>query len=86
MNGVQTCALPNYDNLDIEGEFEKIEKQVGSDLKLDKTTCPSLLGLDKSKVILDDIALKAKMSLNIFEKSKVKLFYELIDYIVNREN
>ena len=72
--------------MDIEGEFEKIGKPVGSDLKLDKTTYPSLLGLDKSKVILDDIALKAKMSLNIFEKSKVKLFYELIDYIVNREN
>lgn len=74
------------DILDIEGEFEKIGKPVGSDLKLDKTTYPSLLGLDKSKVILDDIALKAKMSLNIFEKPKVKLFYELIDYIVNREN
>lgn len=85
-DGIGLAFQIKDDILDIEGEFEKIGKPVGSDLKLDKTTYPSLLGLDKSKVILDDIALKAKMSLNIFEKPKVKLFYELIDYIVNREN
>ncbi|MGL4946154.1 MAG: polyprenyl synthetase family protein [Cetobacterium sp.] len=74
------------DILDIEGDFEKIGKPVGSDLELEKTTYPSLFGLVKSKEILSEVIETAKKSLDIFEKEKVQIFIELADYIGNREN
>ncbi|MGL5354962.1 MAG: polyprenyl synthetase family protein [Cetobacterium sp.] len=74
------------DILDIEGDFEKIGKPVGSDLELEKTTYPSLFGLVKSKEILSEVIETAKKSLAIFEKEKVQIFIELADYIGNREN
>ncbi|MGL4868180.1 MAG: polyprenyl synthetase family protein, partial [Cetobacterium sp.] len=74
------------DLLDIEGDFEKIGKPVGSDLELEKTTYPSIFGLEKSKEILKTIIQEAKDSLNIFEKDKINNFILLADYIVNRDN
>ncbi|MGL5000386.1 MAG: polyprenyl synthetase family protein [Cetobacterium sp.] len=74
------------DILDIEGDFEKIGKPVGSDLELEKTTYPSLFGLAKSKEILGEVIETAKKSLDIFEKEKVQIFIQLADYIGNREN
>ncbi|MDX8336972.1 MULTISPECIES: polyprenyl synthetase family protein [Cetobacterium] len=74
------------DILDIEGEFEKIGKPVGSDLELEKTTYPSLFGLNKSKEILKEVLEEAKKSLEIFPKEKVEIFNELADYIGIREN
>ncbi|MGL4909707.1 MAG: polyprenyl synthetase family protein, partial [Cetobacterium sp.] len=74
------------DILDIEGDFEKIGKPVGSDLELEKTTYPSIFGLEKSKEILKIVIQEAKDSLKIFEKDKIKNFILLADYIANRDN
>ncbi|MGL4424812.1 MAG: polyprenyl synthetase family protein, partial [Cetobacterium sp.] len=74
------------DILDIEGDFEKIGKPVGSDLELEKTTYPSIFGLEKSKEILKTVIQEAKDSLKIFEKDKIKNFILLADYIANRDN
>jgi len=74
------------DILDIEGDFEKIGKPVGSDLELEKTTYPSIFGIEKSKQILKDVVEEAKNSLGVFQKERVRMFVELADYIAFREN
>lgn len=74
------------DILDIEGDFEKIGKPVGSDLELEKTTYPSIFGVVKSKEILKEVISDAKKSLNIFPDEKVQVFLELADYIGIRDN
>ncbi|MGL5644561.1 polyprenyl synthetase family protein, partial [Cetobacterium sp.] len=74
------------DILDIEGDFEKIGKPIGSDLELEKTTYPSIFGIEKSKEILKEVISDAKRSLNIFPDEKIKVFLELADYIGIREN
>lgn len=74
------------DILDIEGDFEKIGKPIGSDLELEKTTYPSIFGIEKSKEILKEVISEAKRSLNIFPDEKIKVFLELADYIGIREN
>lgn len=74
------------DILDIEGDFEKIGKPVGSDLELEKTTYPSIFGIEKSKDILNEVILNAKKSLSIFPEEKIKVFLELADYIGFRDN
>ena len=74
------------DILDIEGDFEKIGKPIGSDLELEKTTYPSIFGIEKSKEILKEVISDAKRSLNIFSDEKIKVFLELADYIGIREN
>lgn len=74
------------DILDIEGDFEKIGKPVGSDLELEKTTYPSIFGVAKSKEILKKVISDAKKSLNIFPDEKVQVFLELADYIGIRDN
>ncbi|MEG0069228.1 MAG: polyprenyl synthetase family protein [Cetobacterium sp.] len=74
------------DILDIEGDFEKIGKPVGSDLELQKTTYPSIFGIEKSKLILEETILEAKKSLEIFSTEKVEVFMKLAEYIGNRES
>lgn len=74
------------DILDIEGDFQKIGKPVGSDQELEKTTYPSLFGLEKSKKILAETIENAKKSLEIFSEEKIKMFIALADYIGYREN
>ncbi len=74
------------DILDIEGDFEKIGKPVGSDLELEKTTYPSLFGLEKSKEILNKTIDDAKESLKVFPKEKIEMFNLLAEYIGYIEN
>ncbi|MDO5088705.1 MAG: polyprenyl synthetase family protein [Leptotrichiaceae bacterium] len=71
------------DILDIEGTFEKIGKQP-SDEKLEKTTYPSLFGLEKSKEMLNEYILKAKKILEQDFESNT-LLMELTDYLGKRE-
>jgi len=74
------------DILDIEGDFEKIGKPVGSDTELEKSTYPSIFGMEKTKEMLAE---KIEASKNIirseFESDKGRLFIELADYIQERE-
>lgn len=74
------------DILDIEGDFLKVGKSIGSDLKLQKTTYPSIFGLEKSKELLKQTIEEAKNCLNIFPKERVLYFKELANYIGFRES
>ncbi|TDX48261.1 polyprenyl synthetase family protein [Orenia marismortui] len=72
------------DILDIEGDIEKIGKDVGSDLDRDKATFPAIYGLEESKKMASKTCKRAKEALNIFgEKAEVLL--KLADYIIERD-
>ena len=71
------------DILDIEGNFEQIGKK-SNDVQNEKTTYPSIFGLEKSKKLLQEYLEKAKKIIeDEFEGDQ--LFLELTDYFGNRK-
>ena len=71
------------DILDIEGNFEEIGKK-SNDVENEKTTYPSIFGLEKSKKLLKEYLEKAKKIIeDEFEGNQ--LFLELTDYFGNRK-
>ena len=71
------------DILDIEGNFEEIGKKT-NDVQNEKTTYPSIFGLEKSKKLLQEYLEKAKKIIeDEFEGNQ--LFLELTDYFGNRK-
>ena len=75
------------DILDIEGDFEKLGKPIGSDAEIEKATYPSMVGMEKSKELLNEITEKAKKIIaDNFPKERGILLIELADFIKNREN
>ena len=71
------------DILDIEGNFEEIGKK-SNDARNEKTTYPSIFGLEKSKKLLQEYLEKAKKIIeDEFENNQ--LFLELTDYFGNRK-
>lgn len=73
------------DILDIEGDFESLGKPIGSDTELDKSTYPSLIGLEESKKLLLEIIEKSKAKiLDNFDKKSGENLINLADYIANR--
>lgn len=71
------------DILDIEGNFEEIGKK-SNDIENDKTTYPSIFGLEESKRLLQEYLEKAKKIIeDEFENNQ--LFLELTDYFGNRK-
>lgn len=75
------------DILDIEGDFETLGKPIGSDAELNKSTYPSLIGLDESKKLLEEIVDEAKNIIKEnFSEEKGKMLIELTDYIAFRKN
>lgn len=72
------------DILDVEGDTAKLGKTVGSDLANDKSTYPSILGLDQAKAMLDE---QVKIALGIVDKfgEEGKVFAELALFVKNRE-
>ncbi len=72
------------DILDIEGNAEKLGKDIGSDLDRDKVTFPAIYGLDKSKEMAQRTCKKAKEALSIFGE-EAKALKDLADYIINRD-
>lgn len=75
------------DILDIEGDFETLGKTIGSDAELNKSTYPSLIGLDESKKLLQEIVDEAKNIIKEnFSEEKGKMLIELTDYIAFRKN
>ena len=75
------------DILDVEGEFEKLGKPVGSDAELEKSTYPSLIGMEESKKLLDETLEKAKKIIaDNFSEEKGKILIELADFIGKRDN
>lgn len=72
------------DILDIEGDQEKLGKDIGSDIENQKSTYPSILGLEESKKIAKRLIEEGKeaiKSLNV----KDEFLIELADYILNRD-
>lgn len=72
------------DILDIVGDEAKLGKNVGSDIENNKSTYPSLLGLEKSKEIANALIDEAKQ--NVIGLCGDTEFLEgLADYIISRE-
>ncbi len=75
------------DILDVEGEFEKLGKPVGSDEELQKSTYPQIFGMERAKEILDEKIERAKtVALEALGEERAEIFVELADYIGKRDN
>ncbi|OXX85023.1 farnesyl-diphosphate synthase [Paraclostridium benzoelyticum] len=72
------------DILDIVGDEAKLGKKVGSDIDNEKSTYPSLIGLEKSKETANKLIAEAKMSIDYINKES-EFLNNLADYIVDRE-
>lgn len=72
------------DILDIVGDESKLGKKVGSDIDNNKSTYPSLLGLEKSKEIARTLINEAKENINELSEH-VDFLNGLADYIIDRE-
>jgi geranylgeranyl diphosphate synthase type II len=73
------------DILDLTGTREEIGKDVGSDLKKDKTTYPSVYGIDESRRRAREVAEKAVAALRDLD-ARADPLRELAKYIVTRVN
>ena len=73
------------DILDIEGNTETLGKNKGADLLLNKSTYPSLLGLDAAKEKAEQLNQQAISALEIFG-TEADLLREISTYVIHREN
>ena len=73
------------DILDITGTIEELGKTPGSDLKLDKSTYVSLLGLDGARQEAQRVADTAKQAL-LSTNHSTDILIGLIDYLLERSN
>ncbi|MGR3808453.1 (2E,6E)-farnesyl diphosphate synthase [Pasteurella testudinis] len=73
------------DILDITADSSTLGKNAGSDLALDKSTYPKLLGLDGAKQKAEQLIVEAKAELQDLEFNTEPLL-QLADYIVQRNN
>jgi len=74
------------DILDITATTEELGKTAGKDLAVAKTTYPSLVGLEKSKEIANQLIEEAKAQLSTYDSDKAAPLYALAEYIKNRKN
>ncbi|MEG1311841.1 MAG: polyprenyl synthetase family protein [Romboutsia sp.] len=72
------------DILDIVGDEAKLGKKVGSDIENHKSTYPSLLGIEESKKIANDLIIEAKNSIKTLSNYE-NFLVDLADYIIDRE-
>ena len=72
------------DILDVVGDESKLGKKVGSDIENNKSTYPSLLGLEKSKHIAYELIKEAKENINSINND-TDFLNNLADYIIDRE-
>lgn len=72
------------DILDITGDSALLGKPVGSDENQGKNTCPSLIGLEKSRKLAQEDAMKAREALNDFSGKDAAFLLSLLDYTLNR--
>ena len=72
------------DILDITQTSEKLGKSAGKDLKSEKSTYPSLLGLTTSRRIAKQLTLEASAALAPFRKSGDRL-RDIASYLLNRD-
>merc|ERR1712151_251706 len=69
------------DILDVTQTTEQLGKTAGKDITAEKTTYPSLLGLEESKKIAATLITEAKESLKDFDPGKAAPLIALADYI-----
>lgn len=74
------------DILDCTKSSEELGKTAGKDIAVGKATYPSLMGLEKSREVADELIAEAKAVLAKFEPSKSAALYALADYITMRQN
>lgn len=72
------------DILDITGDESKLGKKVGSDIDNNKSTYPSLIGLEKSKEIANDLINESKTRISNI-KGDTEFLNDLAEYIVARD-
>ncbi|GAB6108867.1 polyprenyl synthetase family protein [Fusibacter bizertensis] len=72
------------DVLDVVGDEQKIGKRTQIDVKNNKTTYPSLLGLDETKRIISDLQTKLLISIDQLEIDKTFL-KSLVTFLGSRE-
>lgn len=72
------------DLLDIDGTFEEIGKPVGSDLELEKSTYPSILGIEKTRERLKEVIEEAKEVIEEAFGERGEIYKKLADYIMER--
>lgn len=73
------------DILDIVGDEKTLGKHIGSDLENEKSTYPSIFGIEKSWEIARNLIKEAKEMLDIFDRKDSQFLSSLSDYIINRE-
>mmetsp|Transcript_8035 Transcript_8035/g.19880 ORF Transcript_8035/g.19880 Transcript_8035/m.19880 type:complete len:403 (+) Transcript_8035:51-1259(+) len=74
------------DILDITATTEELGKTAGKDLASQKTTYPSLLGLEKSREVADELISSALSNLSGFDYDKALPLLSLAKYIVSRKS
>lgn len=74
------------DILDITATTEELGKTAGKDLASAKTTYPSLVGLEESRRIANDLIEEAKAQLAGYDMAKAAPLYALAEYIKSRKN
>jgi geranylgeranyl diphosphate synthase type II len=74
------------DILDITATTEELGKTAGKDLAVAKTTYPSLVGLERSKEIANELIQEAKDQLSSYDAAKAAPLYALAEYIMMRKN
>ncbi|HEX3031152.1 MAG TPA: farnesyl diphosphate synthase [Bacillota bacterium] len=72
------------DILDIEGDPEKIGKDVGSDQRNQKATFPAIYGLAESKRLAEETVAGALEALNCFG-SEADLLRAIVNYVLTRD-
>lgn len=73
------------DILDITGDEKKLGKKVGSDINNNKSTFPSIFGLERSQEMVVEVSQKAMNALDILG-DKGEFLKEIANYLINRES
>lgn len=72
------------DILDITGDAEKLGKPIGSDLMLDKSTYPSVIGIEQSRELAIKAVEEAVEALSVFDE-KAEPLRAIARFIIERE-
>ena len=73
------------DILDVTQTSEQLGKTAGKDVKAQKATYPSIVGLEKSRVIAAELTAKAEVALQSFRGKAVAL-EAISDYLLRRQS
>lgn len=72
------------DILDLISDTKTLGKPAGTDLKSEKNTFPSIVGLEESKKLARDLVCSAKQSISDFRNDEREFLNNLADFIIMR--